>query len=149
MRKIILAILTFATFAFSAEYYLRTVTDVKEVYKIIIVKKPIDRVETICENDDGSGGSIVGAIIGGIAGAQFGQGSGKLLTTGIGTLLGSKMGESSSKGTKCYDRRITDYTEEEREVFSHYVITIEGGQKFKTQKYYKIGDKARVQMSLD
>lgn len=149
MRKIILTILAFATFGFSAESYLKTVTDVREVYKTVIVKKPIDRVETVCENDDGTGGSIVGAIIGGVIGAQFGQASGKLLSTGLGAVVGSNVGRENSKGSRCYDRRITDYTQDEKEVFSHYIITIEGGQKFKTQKYYNVGDKARIQMSLD
>jgi surface antigen len=40
------------------------------------------------------GGGLVGGGLGGLAGAQFGQGKGKLVTTAAGTLLGAFAGTS-------------------------------------------------------
>jgi uncharacterized protein YcfJ len=148
MKKLMLFMLLLAVSAFGAESYLKVI-DVREVYKTVIVNKPVDRVETVCENNDGTGGSIVGAIIGGVIGSQFGGGNGKLIATGTGAAFGALTGKELSSGSRCYDRRITDYIQDERETFSHYIITVEGGQKFKTQKYFNVGDRAHVQMSLD
>lgn len=42
-------------------------------------------------------GTLGGAVLGGLAGAQFGKGRGQLLTTGIGTLAGAYFGREIGK----------------------------------------------------
>jgi surface antigen len=43
------------------------------------------------------GGSLIGAGAGGLAGAQFGKGSGQLAATGAGVLLGALLGGSAGR----------------------------------------------------
>ena len=42
-------------------------------------------------------GTLIGAAVGGLVGAQFGRGDGKLATTAIGTLVGAGIGNSISR----------------------------------------------------
>lgn len=44
-----------------------------------------------------TGGTAVGAVLGGLAGAQFGKGRGQLVTTGLGVLLGALAGSEVGK----------------------------------------------------
>jgi surface antigen len=58
-----------------------------------------------------TGGGLIGAGLGGLAGSQLGHGSGKLATTGIGVLLGalvgSQVGQSLDKADLDYAHRTT------------------------------------------
>lgn len=69
---------------------------------------------TGCTNLQGQGnkqlvGTGAGAIVGGLAGAQFGSGKGQLVGAGIGTLLGalvgSEIGSSLDKADMAYANR--------------------------------------------
>lgn len=69
---------------------------------------------TGCETMQGQGnkqmiGTGAGAIVGGLAGAQFGSGKGQLVGAGIGTLLGalvgSEIGSSLDKADLAYANR--------------------------------------------
>lgn len=59
-------------------------------------------------------GALGGAILGGVAGAQFGKGKGQLVTTGLGALLGavvgSEIGKSLDKADRLYLQQTTQHT---------------------------------------
>ncbi|WP_448207059.1 RT0821/Lpp0805 family surface protein [Azospirillum sp. sgz302134] len=42
-------------------------------------------------------GTILGGVVGGLAGSRFGGGSGKLVAVGVGTLLGAALGNAAGK----------------------------------------------------
>lgn len=44
-----------------------------------------------------TGGTALGAVVGGLAGAQFGKGKGRLVTTGLGVLVGALAGSEIGK----------------------------------------------------
>lgn len=57
-----------------------------------------------CSTDGGqtgvskqTGGTALGAVLGGLAGAQFGKGRGQLVTTGLGVLVGALAGSEVGK----------------------------------------------------
>jgi surface antigen len=71
---------------------------------------------TACAQGDRPGtkqsvGAVGGAILGGLAGAQFGKGTGKLIATGtgavLGAFLGSELGKSLDRADKVYMARTT------------------------------------------
>jgi len=53
-----------------------------------------------------TGGTVLGAVVGGLAGAQFGKGKGQLVGTGLGVLVGalagSEIGKSLDKADMAY-----------------------------------------------
>lgn len=70
-----------------------------------------------CETTDGSNskqivGTGAGAVLGGLAGSQIGDGSGRLWAVGAGTLigalLGSEVGKSLDKADIAYARKASD-----------------------------------------
>ena len=44
-----------------------------------------------------TGGTILGAVAGGLAGSAFGRGEGRLVITGLGTLLGAYVGSDTGQ----------------------------------------------------
>ncbi len=57
-------------------------------------------------------GTILGAIAGGLAGAQFGRGTGQLAAVGVGTLLGAAIGGELGRSMDAVDRRLMSQTTE-------------------------------------
>jgi surface antigen len=74
----------------------------------IVVASAIGLMLAACadlqENPKTTGGSLVGAAVGGLAGAQFGGGSGRLATTAAGVLLGTLLGSEAGKSLDRADR---------------------------------------------
>jgi surface antigen len=61
-----------------------------------------------CSSDAGpnqTGGTLVGAALGGLVGSQFGHGGGQLAATAIGTLAGAAIGSNIGKNLDDNDRR--------------------------------------------
>jgi surface antigen len=61
-----------------------------------------------CTSDSGpnqTGGTLVGAALGGLVGSQFGHGGGRLAMTAIGTLAGAAIGSNIGKQLDDNDRR--------------------------------------------
>lgn len=61
-----------------------------------------------------TGGGIIGAVLGGVAGSQFGKGKGQLIAVGVGTLggmfVGSGVGSSLDKMDEMYAKRNANKT---------------------------------------
>ena len=60
-----------------------------------------------CASDAGpkqTGGTLIGAVIGGLAGSTIGSGSGRHVAIGVGTLLGAYVGSEAGKSLDRADR---------------------------------------------
>lgn len=55
-----------------------------------------------------SGGTLIGGLAGGLLGAQFGGGEGKLVATGVGALAGALIGGQIGKTMDEYDRALLE-----------------------------------------
>ena len=155
MRTI--AMLIFASIISSSAYAfgegrsvtMATVTNVREIFRVITIREPITSREEICEEDRGIGGAILGGVAGGLIGHQFGRGSGNAAMTAIGAVAGAATGQSVTRGTKCYPRDRVGYTEREKEVIDGYIVTVEGGEEFRTRTRYHVGDRVRIRSTID
>jgi uncharacterized protein YcfJ len=128
---------------------LATVTNVREVFRIITIREPITSQEEICEEESGFGGAILGGVAGGLIGNQFGRGSGNAAMTALGAVAGAATGQSLARGTKCYPRDRISYSEREKEVIDGYIVTVEGGEEFRTRTRYHVGDRVRIRSTID
>lgn len=121
---------------------------VEDKYQTVVRNTP--QTERICQTvevpiygtvqgQSSTGDALVGAIIGGAIGNQFGGGSGKDAATVLGAIVGAdvanKRGSSQQVITgyrleqQC--RNVTSYTTVEEEVYSHSTITwTEHGRTF-------------------
>jgi uncharacterized protein YcfJ len=126
-----------------------TVTNVREVFRIITIREPITSREEICEDDRGIGGAILGGVAGGLIGNQFGRGSGNAAMTALGAVAGAATGQSMTRGSKCYPRDRISYTEREQEVIDGYIVTVEGGEEFRTKTRYHVGDRVRIRSTIE
>jgi uncharacterized protein YcfJ len=126
-----------------------TVTDVREVYRVITIREPITSREEICEEESGIGGAILGGVAGGVLGHQFGRGSGNAAMTALGAVAGAATGQNMARGTKCYPRDRISYSEREKEVIDGYIVTVESGEEFRTRTRYHVGDRVRIRSTID
>jgi uncharacterized protein YcfJ len=126
-----------------------TVTNVREVFRIITIREPVTSREEICEEDRGVGGAIVGGVAGGLIGNQFGRGTGNAAMTALGAVAGAATGQSMARSTKCYPRDRVGYTEREQEVIDGYIVTVESGEEFRTKTRYHVGDRVRIRSTIE
>jgi uncharacterized protein YcfJ len=126
-----------------------TVTNVREVFRVITIREPVTSREEVCEDDKGIGGAILGGVAGGLLGNQFGRGSGNAAMTALGAVAGAATGQNMTRGTKCYPRDRVSYTEREKEVIDGYIVTVEGGDEFRTKTRYHVGDRVRIRSTIE
>jgi uncharacterized protein YcfJ len=136
-------------FAEGQSVNMATITNVREVYRIITIREPVATREEVCEEDQGLGGAILGGVAGGLLGNQFGRGSGNAAMTALGAVAGAATGQSMARGTKCYPRDRISYTEREKEVIDGYIVTVEGGEEFRTKTRYHVGDRVRIRSTIE
>lgn len=136
-------------FAEGQSVTMATVTNVREVFRIITIREPITATEEVCEGDSGIGGAILGGVVGGVIGSRFGRGSGSAAMTALGVAAGAATGQSVGRGLKCYPRERINYIEHEREVLDGFIVTIESGEEFRTKTRYHVGDRVRIRTSIE
>ncbi|MDD2581203.1 MAG: glycine zipper 2TM domain-containing protein [Desulfuromonadaceae bacterium] len=127
---------------------LATVTNVREVFRIITIREPITTREEVCEDDPGFTGAILGGVTGGLIGSQLGRGGNPAMTV-LGAVAGAATGQSLSRSSRCYPRDRISYIEREKEVIDGYIITIESGEEFRTKTRYHVGDRVRIRSTID
>ena len=66
-----------------------------------------------CQMNKQTGGTLVGAGLGGLAGSQIGGGTGKFVAVGAGVLLGSLIGSSVGQSLDRADQQHIHYTTQE------------------------------------
>lgn len=126
-----------------------TVTNVREVFRTIVIREPITSREEVCEEDAGVGGAIIGGVAGGLLGNQFGKGSGNAAMTALGAVAGVVTGHNMTRGSKCYPRDRISYVEREKDVIDGYIVTIENGEEFRTKTRYHVGDRVRIRSTIE
>ncbi len=136
-------------FAEGQSVNMATVTNVREVFRTIIIREPISSREEICEDDKGVGGAILGGVAGGFIGNQFGRGSGNAAMTALGAVAGAITGQNMTRGTKCYPRDRISYVEREKDVIDGYIVTVENGDEFRTKTRYHVGDRVRIRSTIE
>ena len=141
--------LSSSLFAESQSVNMATVTNVREVFRIITIREPTTSREEICEESSGIGGAILGGVAGGLVGNQFGRGSGNAAMTALGAVAGAATGQSMARGTKCYPRDRVSYVEREQEVIDGYIVTVESGEEFRTKTRYHVGDRVRIRSTIE
>ena len=129
--------------------HMATVIDVREVFRVMTIREPVTTSEEVCENDPGIGGTIVGGVVGGLVGSRFGKGAGRGAMTALGAVAGAASGHKMAEGTKCYMRDRISYIEREQEVIDGYIVTIEGGEEFRTKTRYQVGDRVRIRSTIE
>lgn len=99
--------------------------------------------------------TVVGAILGGVIGNQFGSGSGRRAATAAGALLGGAIGRDAGRHDHG-DRRVlrqrcqVEREWRERTVRSGYRVTYEyGGRLHRTTLPHHPGERIRVRVSVD
>jgi len=136
-------------FAEGVSVSMATITNVREVFRTIIIREPITTREEVCEDDPGVGGAILGGVAGGLIGNQFGRGSGNAAMTALGAVAGAVTGQNLTRGTKCYPRDRISYVEREKDVIDGYIVTVESGEEFRTKTRYHVGDRVRIRSSIE
>ena len=97
---------------------------------------------------------IVGGILGGVIGNQFGRGRAKPVTTAAGTLLGASIAHDTRPpkggevvGYRQVERCETRYRLEEQEVVDHYLVTVHyNGRKRIFESDSKPGDTIELEV---
>lgn len=104
--------------------------------------------------DGGTAGTVLGGLIGGLAGHQVGSGRGNTAATVVGTLAGAAVGREASRGPshdyytveeRCRLER--DYREEER-LTGYRVTYLYNGETYTTRTQRDPGDRIRVRVSV-
>ena len=126
-----------------------TVTNVREVFRVITIREPVTSREEVCEDDSGIGGAILGGVVGGVIGSRFGRGAGSGAMAALGVAAGAATGQSMARGSKCYPRDRVGYIEHEQEVLDGFIVTIESGEEFRTKTRYHIGDRVRIRSAIE
>ena len=137
-----------------------TVTAVEKVYKQYRTEEPYQECyikETLQNQGDGSAtNEIMGAILGGAVGSQFGEGDGKDVMTLAGIILGASMANDAEKANStgqvvvsqevCETKVKTSYVKK----LSHYLVHIdyEGRDLAFTSKKRPYDDVIKVKVTV-
>lgn len=143
MKKLLLAtaLATISTASFADEV---SNAEVRDVYKTITVQVPhevkgchIVDVPIYSQRDGSASEALTGAIIGGVIGHQFGNGSGKDAMTVLGALIGANSQDKKTivKEYKKEERCTTStiYGDEKKTVYSHSIMRFK-----KDGKWYEV-----------
>lgn len=125
------------------------------------VRVPVSREvcwdEEVHYTDRGRGsaaGTILGGLIGGVAGHQIGSGSGNTAATVVGTLAGAAIGSRASSGPPRHYSSVEErcrleraYRSEER-LQGYRVTYLYNGQTYTTRTRHDPGSRIRVRVSV-
>jgi len=161
---LIASLLTSGLASAGSDHYLEVpVVDVRPEYRI--EQTPIER--EVCWEEDhyeridrgrrSRTGTIVGAILGGVIGNQFGSGNGRRAATVAGAALGGSIGRDVDRQNRAADgyRRVTreqcriERDHQEQSVPAGYRVTYEyDGRLYHTRTRQHPGETIRVEVSV-
>lgn len=159
MLAVSLAVLILAGCAHGGSaYHHAPVIDVEPRYTVerIPVEREVCRDHTGYERTrpDSKTPTVLGAIIGGVIGNQFGSGNGRRAATAAGAVLGGSIAHDASQRDARYERvtrqRCTVVRDwHEREVVADYLVTYQyGGELYHTVTRDHPGDYIRVRVEV-
>lgn len=135
-------------------------------YRYVTVNTPVkecwDDVEyyTVDRRPPGiAGGTLFGAIVGGVVGHQFGSGRGNDAATAVGSILGAAIGNNAAARANAnyrsveYSRPVrrceTRYqSREEQRIDGYRVIYSYNGRKYATDMPYDPGQRLRIRVDV-
>jgi len=143
-------------------YAYADVLRVDPVYETVRFREPREEcyeqpVEVVERGRGGSGGAVLGAIIGGALGNQVGKGDGRRAATIAGAVVGGAIGHEQDRRNASPDRRYTsterrcrvvDVDREERRVAGYDVEYRFKGDVYLSRLDYDPGNKLRVRVSV-
>lgn len=147
----------------NVSYAYADVLRVEPVYEIVRYREPqqqcydaeVERVER--GGGDPTGGTIVGAIIGGALGNQVGKGNGRRAATVAGAVIGGAIGRDIDKNNGGPDRRYTsteqrcrtvEVEREDRRIAGYDVEYRWKGDVYMSRLSYDPGNKLRLRVAV-
>lgn len=145
----------------AAYYDYAKVEQVKPIYRLVRVDRPRRECwqENVVHREPANSSKtpiVVGGIIGGAVGHQFGKGRGRDIATVAGALLGASIGndmrnrsyyEREWVDTQDVCREVVDYTEE-RQVVAYEVTYRYHGRRYVTEMDHDPGSRVRVEVDV-
>lgn len=146
----------------NAETRQATITSIQPNYETVYSNVPSTQCRDVEVPVFGQGngvnteGAIIGGLLGGVVGNQFGGGSGKDAMTGIGAITGAIIGGNSGNRVVTgyrVERQCTEVmTRQEQRQIRNYTITYQwngvNGRSF-TYNQYRVGDRIPVTVSIN
>ena len=139
-----------------------SVVSVDKVYKQVRVEEPYKECyikETVQNNGDGSAtNEIIGGIIGGAIGNQFGEGDGKEVMTLAGILMGASIANDAEKAAAKGTQTVVSQEVCENKVrqkiekrLSHYKVTVDynGSEVSFSTKRRPFDDVIKIEVTVD
>ena len=139
-----------------------SVVSVDKVYKQVRVEEPYKECyikETVQNNGDGSAtNEIIGGIIGGAIGNQFGEGDGKEVMTLAGILMGASIANDAEKAAGNGTQKVVSQEVCENKVrqkiekrLSHYKVTVDynGNEVSFPTKRRPFDDVIKIEVTVD
>lgn len=130
------------------------------VYDYVRINQPremcqTERTYSRRDNDDGAGGAILGALIGGALGNQAGKGDGRKAATIAGAVIGGVVGSNADRnsgiGPQGYATnrcRVVDNLVEEQRLMGYNVEYRYKGDIYSTRLNYDPGRRMRVRVTV-
>jgi uncharacterized protein YcfJ len=121
------------------------------VYEMVRVRVPEQRCEGNSSRDDGTGGTVAGALVGGALGNQVGKGDGRKASTIAGAVIGGVIGRridrnNSVAGTgRC---RMVEVERDERRITSYDVEYQYKGEKYMSRLDADPGIRLRIRIAV-
>lgn len=121
------------------------------VYSMVRVRVPEQRCEGSSSRDEGTGGTVAGAVIGGALGNQVGKGDGRKASTIAGAVLGGAIGRRIDRNNsvagpgRC---RMVDVEREERRITGYDVEYQYKGEKYMSRLAADPGNRLRIRIAI-
>lgn len=123
------------------------------VYELVRVRTPEQHCDGRETRDGGdpTGGTVVGAVVGGALGNQVGKGDGRKASTVAGAVIGGAIGRridrnnGSAGGTRC---RTVEVMREERRLAGYDVEYQYKGEKYMSRLANDPGNRLRIRVSV-
>ena len=121
------------------------------VYEMVRVRMPEQRCETSSSRDDGAGGTVAGALVGGALGNQVGKGKGRKAATIAGASIGGAIGrriDSSNSVAGTGRCRTVDVDRDERRLAGYDVEYRYKGETYMSRMAADPGIRLRIRIAV-
>lgn len=121
------------------------------IYKMLRVRVPEQRCADNSGRDDGAGGTVAGALVGGALGNQVGKGNGRKASTLAGAVIGGAIGRridrnnSEARTGRC---RMVDVERDERRLTGYDVEYQYKGEKYMSRMASDPGIRLRIRIAV-
>ena len=121
------------------------------VYEMIRVRVPEQRCEGTSNRDDGTGGTVAGALVGGALGNQVGKGDGRKASTIAGAVLGGAIGRRIDRNNRVAGAgrcRMVEVERDERRLTGYDVEYQYKGETYMSRLAADPGIRLRIRIAV-